>query len=73
MVQTAFRSRKVESDTVARWQDVSLDSRMAKTVSAVGQAVVEGVLARFLSEGASAATQRFHPLDKQASSSVRIE
>lgn len=55
VIQTGFRGRKLDGETVAQWEEVPLESRRAKTVSAVGQAVAEAVLPRFLSKGASAA------------------
>ncbi|MFJ3321492.1 MULTISPECIES: SHOCT domain-containing protein [unclassified Curtobacterium] len=73
VIQSGFRGRKVDLETVARWEEVTLDARGAKTASAVGQAVVEAVLPRFLSRGASAAIGASIESSSRPPRGVRIE
>jgi hypothetical protein len=73
VIQSGFRGRKVDGETVAQWEEVPLESRGAKTASAVSQAVVEAVLPRFLSKGASAAIGASIDSSSRPPRAVRIE
>jgi hypothetical protein len=73
VIQSGFRGRKVDAETVAQWEEVPLDSRVAKTASAVGQAVVEAVLPRFLSKGASAAIRASIDSSNRPPRAVRVD
>ena len=73
VIQAGFRARKLTDATVARWEEVTLDSRVAKTASAVGQAVVESVLPRFISKGASAALGASIESSSRPPRGVRVE
>jgi len=73
VIQGGLRWRKVNTETVTRWQEVPLESRGAKTASAVGQAVAEAVLPRFLSRGASAAIGASIDSSTRVPHGVRVE
>jgi hypothetical protein len=69
VIQSGFRGRKVDGETVAQWEEVPLESRGAKTASAV----VEAVLPRFLSKGASAAIRASIDSSSRPPRAARIE
>jgi hypothetical protein len=73
VIQSGFRGRRVDAETVAQWEEVPLDSRVAKTASAVGQAVAEAVLPRLLSKGASAAIRASIDSSNRPPRAVRID
>lgn len=73
VIQSGFRGRKLDLDTVAQWEEVPLESRISKTASAVGQAVVEAVLPRFISKGASAAIGASFDSSSRPPRGVRVD
>lgn len=71
VVQSGLRWRKLTSEQVTGWEEVSSDSH--RTVSAVGQAVAGAVLPRLVSASASAAVGAAIDAKVRPSHTVRVE